>query len=94
MGEWQTRHDRPVVDHDPNSIMYFLRARYTESPERASVLTFLDLLDLHKPVHDDGWWCDELETGLDSTWPCLTVRILAAQFKSHPDYRPEWSVPE
>jgi hypothetical protein len=27
---------------------------------------------------------------IHEAWPCLTLRILAAVYSDHPDYRPEW----
>jgi hypothetical protein len=30
------------------------------------------------------------DNGHPAAWPCYTVRVLAAEWSHHPDYRPEW----
>ena len=55
-----------------------------------------------RPAGPEGWWwdayCDHCTMGGDYTditktpseVPCLTLRILAAVYADHPDYRNEW----
>ena len=35
-----------------------------------------------------GYWCNECDDGI--SWPCPTLRALAAVYAGHPDYRDEW----
>ena len=50
------------------------------------------VVDLHRPVTDGegDWFCDMLETGAESNWPCETIRLLALPYADHSDYREEW----
>ena len=60
------------------------------------------LLELHYPgmapydAPDGLYICAGEEADGDTwqmatRWPCMTVRLLAAVYSGHPDYRPEWS---
>lgn len=58
------------------------------------------IVALH-PVTMQLWWDEQCEIDVCATcqedsypdsWPCPTIRIIAAVYASHPDYRQEWAL--
>lgn len=54
------------------------------------------LLNLHQPRPHSVLppvceWCGpDTAVDLDGQWPCLHLKLLAAPYADHPDYRQEW----
>jgi hypothetical protein len=77
-------------------------ARWDPARVLAEVQAKRRIIDLHKPRGVEGgppyrWTCtlcDHAPVPWDSymEWPCLTMRLLAAPYASHPDYRAEWAL--
>lgn len=61
------------------------------------------ILEFHAPIKDEGWisgkdhdylWCGACGSIDDSPepYPCDTLKVLAAVYAGHPDYKPEWAL--
>lgn len=72
-----------IARHDPARVL-----REVEAKRR--------LVTLH--VGEDGshgfWYCKTCGSGepneYPTEWPCATLKLLAAPYAEHPDYRAEW----
>lgn len=81
---------------DVQAMVQFIYLRSGESSSPADDAMIDALLREHQTVSPGETWqhcprCEEHHDAMNA--PCTTVRIIAARWADHPDYRPDWAVP-
>lgn len=71
-----------------HTLMAFLLARIEEDMLDANL--WRELLIEHAEYGGYCGTCQDMQLGDPQRWPCRTVRLMAAEYDDHPDYRAKW----